>query len=412
MLLPSAKLYGLNVKIALAIILVAFGVPAWRELLLEDDETRRFTRRYVAIFAYFAVLLGCWSLVALQNGFTPLPEIRSMLGPAVLIAAYHPRLVPKEWLLGVYAASSVIYALLKLLWLTGVYIGVVQEFDLVVIGRQVFEIEMVAGPTCRPGFRRLALVNDLAVVMFPLLLLESRYRRASVYAALALCGLAVLSSYSRYLMFAFLAMCVITALQLGSSRARLAIVGCVVVVLAVGFAVDGGNCLASRLFPLGGLSQASAAAAVSSSDREADPSSVTAYRDGAALNRRTDEIRRMQFHRLTELIGKQPLFGYGVGSYDRGYVRSPQMPYSYELQLLSFVLKFGIVGFALIACGAIALCALLFGRQLLSWAATTALAASGVGNPFYESSAFGVAFVLLVASFSDWAVAGRERPGP
>ena len=411
MLLPSAKLYGLNVKIALAIMLVAFGAPAWRELVL-DDQTRRFARRCVALFAYFALLLACWSLVALQNGFTPLPELRSMLGPAVLIAAYHPRLVPKRWLLGAYAASSVIYAVLKLLWLTGVYLGVVQEFDLVVIGRQVFEIEMVAGPTCRAGLRRLALVNDLAVVMFPLLLLESRYRRAWVYGALVLCGLAVLSSYSRYLMFAFVVICVITALQLGSSRARLAIAGCVVVALALGFAIDGGNCLASRLFPLGGLSEASAAAGVSSSGREADPSSVTAYRDGTALNRQADEIRRMEFHRLTELIGKQPLFGYGVGSYDRGYVRSPQMPYSYELQLLSFVLKFGIVGFALIACGAIALCALLFGRQLLPWAGTTALAASGLANPFYESSAFGVAFVLLVASFSDWAVASRERPRP
>src|SRR5581483_7278824 len=85
-LLPSAKLYGLNIKIALALMLVAFGVVPWREILSKDDEVATFSRRYAALFAYFAALVACWSVVALKNGFTPLPEVRSMLGPATLIA--------------------------------------------------------------------------------------------------------------------------------------------------------------------------------------------------------------------------------------------------------------------------------------------------------------------------------------
>src|SRR3954468_17228033 len=55
-LLPSAKLFALNVKIALAVLLVAFGVLAWRDRQSRDDEAAQFGRRYVALLAYFAAL--------------------------------------------------------------------------------------------------------------------------------------------------------------------------------------------------------------------------------------------------------------------------------------------------------------------------------------------------------------------
>jgi hypothetical protein len=84
------------------------------------------------------------------------------------------------------------------------------------------------------------------------------------------------------------------------------------------------------------------------------------------------------------------------------------MPYSYELQLLSFISKFGLIGFALLSVGAGLLCALLFGRNIAAWAILATLGASGLTNPFYESSAFGVAFVLTVVAFSRWLDTDRE----
>lgn len=376
-LLPSAKVAGFNVKISLAIFLIAIGIVVWPRTLLESYEASRFTKRYLAIFAYLAVVLAYWSVVALQNGFSPAGELRSMLGPLVVVAGYHPRLVPKRWLLRSYCMSAIAYSSAKLVLVAAVHLGVGQEFDLITIGRDVFEIELVGGPTCGPSLHRLALVNDLAIAMFPLVLLEAHYRRLMVYAAVVVCGLAVFASYSRYLLLAFIAICLITAWKVPHLRARLAV--CLVSTFAIAFAVGAGGCLASRLLSVSGMDQENG---------------------GGSLNRYTDSIRKEQLHRLGRLIQEKPIHGYGIGSYDRDYVRSSQMPYSYELQLLSLIAKFGVVGFALIACGFLALCGMHFGGNLAAWTAVVTLSASGLTNPFYESTAFGVAFLIISATFS------------
>jgi hypothetical protein len=377
----------------LALALLVCGLFAWRLALSGGGDAARLGRRNLVLIAYLSVIVACWSVVAIQNGFDPLPEVRSMLGPLFLVAAYQPRLVPKRWLLDVYCVSAIAYATVKLLLLLGIYLQGVKEDDLVLIGRSLFEIELAAGPTCRAGLRRLALPNDLAVAMFPLLLLDERYRRRWAYAAMTLCGLAVLSSYSRYLMLAFVAVSVVVAWQL-FGRGRRVVVVALLATLAVAYAIDG-DCLVLRLFP--------AANAATS-----DPNAVTAYSDGRAVNLHADSVRKEQFVRLRGLIAQKPLIGHGVGSYDPEYVRSVRMPYSYELQLLSLVSKFGLIGFALLSLGAGALCVLLFGRNTAAWAALATLAASGVTNPFYESTAFGVAFVLTIVTFSPWGQSDRE----
>jgi len=379
-LLPSAKIQDVNVKFVLAAALLACGVFVWRELL----------SRHLAVLAYMGVVIACWSLVALGNAFDPLPEIRSMLGPLFLVATYHPHLVPKPWLLGAYCGAAVAYAALKLLLVLGIYLGAFTEFGLVEIGRSLFDIEMVAGPTCTAGLRRIALPNDLAVAMFPLLLVDARYRRPWMYAAVTLCGLAVLASYSRYLALAFIAVSVVAAWQLAPTRARVALAIAVLVPLAIAHAIDRGACLLPRFI-------GAANAAVSEADK------VVSYSDGRALNLHADSVRKEQLARLKQLIAQKPLLGHGVGSYDRDYVRSPRMPYAYELQLVSFVAKFGVIGFALLALGALALCALLFGSNVAAWAVVLTLAASGVANPYYESSAFGVAFVLTGVILGRWS---------
>lgn len=389
-LLPSAKIEDVNVKFVLAAAVLACGVFAWREALSGDEAAARLGRRYLAVLAYVGGVIALWSLVAIGNGFDPLPEIRSMLAPLFFVAAYHPRLVPPAWLLGVYCASTIVYATVKLVLLLGVYLGAVTEYGLVEIGRSVFEVEIVAGPTCTPGLRRLALPNDLAVAMFPLVLVDARYRRPWVYAAVTVCGLAVLATFSRYLMLAFIAISVIAAWQLFSTRARIALATAVLAALAVAVSIDGGACLLPRFM-------GAAHAAVSEADK------VTSYRDGRALNVHADSVRKEQFARLKQLIVQKPLIGHGVGSYDRDYVRSPRTPFSYELQLVSFVAKFGVIGFVLLALGAGMLCALLFGHSAAAWAAVLTLAASGVANPFYESSAFGVAFVLTAVVLGRWS---------
>lgn len=69
------------------------------------------------------------------------------------------------------------------------------------------------------------------------------------------------------------------------------------------------------------------------------------------------------------LIARKPFVGYGVGSYDPDHVRSPSMPYY---------------------------------CSIAAWTVLATVAASGLTNRFYESTAFGLAFVLTVVAFSRW----------
>jgi hypothetical protein len=198
--------------------LLVCGVFAWRGALAGDDGAARRRRRNIAFIAYFGVIVACWSVVALENGFDPLPEVRSMLGPLFLIAAYQPRLVPKHSLLDVYSVSAIAYHDPKTCPAARRVFGRFQGIRSRSGGRSVFDMELVAGPlSSRPAAARAS--NDLAVAMFPLLLLDERYRDVGVRRHDALRP-GVLSSYSRYLMLAFIAVSVVAAWQLVSSAGR------------------------------------------------------------------------------------------------------------------------------------------------------------------------------------------------
>jgi hypothetical protein len=387
-LLPSAKIYEFNVKITLTAVLLVFAAWCWR-ILLSDGCDSGTTRSYHQRLMFLAVIIAAWSVVALTNQFNPLPEVRSMLAPLVMLAAYHPRLVPRMKLLRVYAGGAIAYAMLKVGMLLAVYGGILDVLDLVRWAWDIFKIELVTGPTCERTLYKAIIVNDLTLVVFPLLLLESRFRRPLVYFGIGLAALAILFSYSRYLIFSF---SVIAALSMWLSRSASARLGAGValasVILTVSFIV--GNCFFTRVtFETG------------------DPNSP-----GVSANRYADDIRTVQFARFKELIRTSPIIGLGVGSYHREYIRVPLLPYSYEMQLLSFVFKFGFLGFALIFATVISLLWVLFGTNWAAWANAAVLGAGGLTNPFYESSAFGIALVLAIVLFSRWAAEPRAGIPP
>lgn len=62
----------------------------------------------------------------------------------------------------------------------------------------------------------------------------------------------------------------------------------------------------------------------------------------------SDNIRNEQFHYFIDGIKQHPVLGYGMGAYLRNYIRSASNKYSYELEYLSFIYQFGILGFIFI----------------------------------------------------------------
>jgi len=58
-------------------------------------------------------------------------------------------------------------------------------------------------------------------------------------------------------------------------------------------------------------------------------------------------IRATQFRFLLNAWKDKPLFGYGLGSYLKDYVRSNKLPFSYELSYIDLLFKTGLVGVSL-----------------------------------------------------------------
>lgn len=76
------------------------------------------------------------------------------------------------------------------------------------------------------------------------------------------------------------------------------------------------------------------------------------FGDSAAYS---DSFRDEQSLYLWLGIKETPILGQGLGSYIRGYLRSEELPFSYEAEYLSFIYQFGFVGFTIIIGGIICL---------------------------------------------------------
>lgn len=65
----------------------------------------------------------------------------------------------------------------------------------------------------------------------------------------------------------------------------------------------------------------------------------------------SDDVRQIQMRALLNGVKESPVFGHGFGSYISDYTRSGSIPFSYEIEYLSFVYQMGIVGFVVFVGG-------------------------------------------------------------
>lgn len=117
----------------------------------------------------------------------------------------------------------------------------------------------------------------------------------------------------------------------------------------------------------------------------------------------SDGIRIEQMKYLVRGISQHPILGNGFGSYVRNYIRSIPNPASYELEYLSFVYQFGILGFMLII---ISLICIFYSQSAgilrYSWPKLVVLfnfsiwAVKPLFNPQFISSASGMVISVLI----------------
>lgn len=114
----------------------------------------------------------------------------------------------------------------------------------------------------------------------------------------------------------------------------------------------------------------------------------------------SDGIRKEQFPYIFSAFERKPLFGNGIGFYLPEYMRAIEVPYLYELQILSLLMQFGIVGFSIIFIPIfISIVHRVRNVDLSYRIAVLVMAgiwfASGFFNPVLFSSSGGVAFLMI-----------------
>ena len=78
----------------------------------------------------------------------------------------------------------------------------------------------------------------------------------------------------------------------------------------------------------------------------------------------SDDVRQIQMIELINGVKESPVFGHGFGSYISDYTRSGSMPFSYEIEYLSFCYQMGILGFVVFVGGVL----LIYIRKIVKYA--------------------------------------------
>lgn len=78
----------------------------------------------------------------------------------------------------------------------------------------------------------------------------------------------------------------------------------------------------------------------------------------------SDDVRQIQMRELINGVKESPVFGHGFGSYISDYTRSGSIPFSYEIEYLSFCYQMGISGFVVFVGGVL----LIYIRKIVKYA--------------------------------------------
>lgn len=79
------------------------------------------------------------------------------------------------------------------------------------------------------------------------------------------------------------------------------------------------------------------------------------FRFFSSFTAESDTVRAVQMTKLWDGIKENLWIGHGMGSFLPDYIRSETLPFSYEIEYLSFLYQFGILGFFLIIGGILAI---------------------------------------------------------
>jgi hypothetical protein len=270
------------------------------------------------------------------------------------------------------------YCVLKVI---GIATSIVSGFDMLGFMRKIFGLSFLGGIVQGGGISfwlyRIQTINDSLCFFLMFFMLIGRRIGIRIPRTIAFIyfffGCAdILTAYSRYL---FAIGGILLAVYSMLSKKRIYIIGSVCALFIIGF----------MLFDFSPITD------------------VIAFRFNGDYTARSDQERDTQIRDLVNAWSISPFLGNGIGAYVADNIRNSNRPYMYEVQWISFLMKFGLTGM-----GVLVIYCLVFFRFLQGQVETkfgifltlmyALFLAGGITNPYLLSTASGLLFTLFFAS--------------
>jgi hypothetical protein len=322
-LLPSGSIGNFNVKILLFIILIltlcAFFI--FNEISIDYS----FIITLLLVIFFFFV----WSFIYFINGFSDISSLTGELKDflVTILLVYISYLILKNNIIDVNAIIiTIIYAVLLLILIHIILVGFIIIFDLSFestfgVITNIFDVDiMTADITDR--LNRAQFPNDIVIPFVLYFVLYSKELNIKLspfikYLFILVSFFVIFLTFSRYIWIITL-LFIITALFY-KKKYTILILLTIVTFYLISFHFE--DILRMDIIQARFFSEA-----VESSDN----------------------IRAVQFDSLMDSFYDHYLIGNGIGSYVRNDIRSDKFPYSYELQWIAFLMKFGLIGMGIL----------------------------------------------------------------
>lgn len=372
-LLPGGAIFGLNVKIFVFFVFFVF-------LILYLLKTKVSFVFYI-VFTSLILFTTFYCLIAFVgagNAENALIESRLFLVtfsyPMVSCLLLSKKVFKVFDLLKIVVVSHIFYCLIKILIFVLVFVDLIQTNQIVSFVEKVFGVKVMTLEFI-PNVTRIQFNLDLlSLIVFPVLLLNEKLglKYNKIISALFHLSifLSVLISFSRYIIACYvLIMAIYIILSITSFRSFL---------LSIVFT----GILAFFTYDI--------------------VIEVYEIRFSNRISSDSDNVRVVQYDALLSEFLKHPLFGNGFGGYTKEVVRHDDVIFSYELQLLSFLMKFGLFGFSIFSFILLIIAGGLFivpefKTKILLLSTYFLWIAANFFNPYIISSMAAVIFIVFTA---------------
>lgn len=371
--LPGGSIYGVNIKLFTFLIFTLL-------FIIFLATTKVDIKLYLFLSALF-LFISFFTFIAFlpyrdsANSFT---EVRlfaiTAFYPIVVWYFLKKNVVNASSLVLLVIRSHILFLTLKLFFFILVLTNIWQPNDIVVLIDHVFGVKVMTIEIL-PNITRIQLNLDLiSLIVFPILLFSKEFGikmnglTQLLYHSIIFTG--ILISFSRYILVSYvLIFAVYTILSLKNFKFVVVVTFIASIVLFYTYDII---------------------------------YEIAEIRFSKRISTSSDYVRTQQYSALINEFSQNKIFGNGFGGYSKEVIRDQEEIFSYELQLLSFLMKFGIIGFALImiviAVIALPLFKIInFRLRILMILVYVLWIASNIFNPYIISSMASVIFVVFIA---------------